>query len=229
MLLEKLKASNVWDPRYDLPLCPAYNNPWLYMAYAQLCLLRAGESLNIPQIDDFFKQCEAGAAKPHESGLFARWPFGSDQTSHDEVLGAAFLSPWIAERILRHLDQTDGEFDPMQIPKQSQLQWNVFRFPFVRPYLQACSERNVSEISEAIFASHLGVDGITRKPDDHGGVLRNWLMAEKMNEHNLAGAARSIWIIRIHLLGMTPKGSLSVEPGENGRHPIYAEIAPEAW
>jgi hypothetical protein len=226
MLLEKFEASSAWDSRYNLPLCPGNNNPWIYMAYAVLLMELSGDGSYVGRlmVENHFIKCEAAAPKP-APGLFMRWPDGSGgQNSHDEIMGAAFLSPWIAKRILAYLDANDGEFNVTGEP-ETPMQFNVYRMPFLRPYLLACAGTTPSPLSQAAWILSLAVDGLLRKKEDCGGALRFWLMTKVMERYPMCRLAIWFWKRRVQKI-QTPKSCLTIEPGE---HPIFGQCAPETW
>lgn len=228
MVLDQWKTSNAWDSLYNLPLCPGLNNPWLYMAYADMLMrLYADNSFISPvEAEMHFQRCEAAVTTPNPApGLFMRWPNGQGgQTSYDEILGAAYLSPWIARRILTYLDLSDGEFYPGAVPGKV-LETNVYRFFFIRPFLVAASGLMPSLISQFIWCLCLLFDALTRTKTDQGGALKFWLMSARMEKFPLCSVAVSLYKRHISRI-MTPKDCFLIEPKEC---PIYAETAPVAW
>ncbi len=223
--LERMRADpTCWDSRYDLPLCPLNNNPWIYMAYADLILGIQGFELSRVQVKIHYYSCEA---YPSHMGLFWRWPDKSGgQNSHDEIMGAAYFHPYIASSILNYLDSTNGDFNVTGEKPSRWLQFNVYRLPWLKPYLLACAGRKVNLVRQAIFAAHITFSAFTNSgPDNAGGRLRNWLMLERMRDLPLVRAAARLWIKRVGAKD-TLKGSLAIEPREV---PILSELAPEGW
>lgn len=219
----------MWDGRHDLPLAPILNNPWIYSAYAALCMrLKDGGMFNRARVLAHFVACENGVQNPrqYDLGCFARWPDGSGgMTSHDEIMGAAFHDPWIALRILGHLDRTGGVMNNTgELPSDPLgLQWNVYRMIFLRPYLLACAEYDVNIFDQFLWCVSLIASFATSPKGDAGTRLRNWLMADKMKRYKLCRAVIQVWCTRI---GMSPKECLAIEPGE---YPVMSEIAPDSW
>jgi hypothetical protein len=221
VMYNALKESDAWDQRYNLPLFPKMNNPWIYFAYAQLCLERwpiGGVTIHEPFIVEHFAKCEI------EPGLFTRWPDKQGWfTSHDEIMGACFLSDRVAHRVLTYLEEHDGEFNWEGI--KSLEGFNVFRFPWLEPYLRQCAGWRVSLFSQLIWSAFIVWDALTRTPNlaDAGGALRNWLMVEKMKTLPIAGIAAYFWKWRVQKK-YTPAECLAREPGE----PL-GEFGPRVW
>lgn len=232
MLLDQFKASNAWDNRYNLPLCDGYNNPWIYMAYADL-LMRiqdpTGPAIAPVEAENHFLKCEAAVPNGNPNrgpGLFMRWPDSTGgQTSHDEIMGACHLSSWIAKRIVLYLDAYDGEFNATGEKATVIEQFNVYRMLFLKPYIRACANLKVSILSQLVWIFCLLVDAITRDPQDCGGALRFWLMCYTMNQYPLCRIAIAVWKWRTQRI-QTLKGCLTVEPGD---FKIYGQVAPETW
>jgi hypothetical protein len=208
-----IRNSPAWDARYNLPLCPALNNPWLYMAYAQRNMKRAARDaiwLSMIEIEAHFLKCES---KP---GFFSRWPDGSGgAVSWDEIVGAASMSRFIARRILAYLDSTDGEWG-----SGTDLADDMYRFPFLRPFLLAASGYELSPISKAEWSAFILWDAFKRSPTDQGGALKNSLMID-----SVGGLAGAFWKKRTQTI-MTPAQALAIEPKE---YPVFAATAPETW
>ncbi len=225
--LTALRQSNAWDSRYDLPLFPTLNNPWIYAPYADLVLRLRGEAgVERVAFVRHFEACEL----PDEPGLFHRWPGGGGGlNSWDEIVGAAYFSPVIAERILDHLERTDGAFDNLK--KHDPERANVFRLFFLRPYLQACTEkRRVGLSSQLLFALLIVISAFDNvKPGNAGGRLRNWLMISKMERFGICYLAALFWRWKLERAGQTLKDSLYREPGGfggPGGSTILAELVP---
>ena len=205
--------SPAWDQRYNLPLCPTLNNPWLYMAYAQRNMKRAGPDsmcLSTIEIEAHFLKCES---KP---GFFSRWPDGSGgAVSWDEIVGAASMSRFIARRIMSYLDMNDGEWG-----SGTALTDDMYRFPFLRPFLLAAAGYTPSTISLAQWSGFIVWDAFTRSSTDQGGALKNSLMID-----SVGGVAGQFWKIRTQGV-MTPAEALAIEPKE---YPVFALTAPRTW
>ncbi len=222
--LERMRADpTCWDSRYDLPLCPLNSNPFIYSAYADLILRLSGQKLDRIDVMNHFNRCQ------HEErdGRFWRWPDHSGgQNSHDEIMGACYFDDGIAIHILKYLDANNGDFNVTGEKPSRWLQFNVYRLPWLKPYLIACSGRKVNLVRQAIFAAHITFSAFTNSgPDNAGGRLRNWLMLERMRDLPLVRAAARLWIKRVGAKD-TLKGSLAIEPREA---PILSELAPEGW
>ncbi len=220
--LERMRADpTCWDSRYDLPLCPLNNNPWCYMAYADLVLDVLGEPrLDRRTVVKHYFECQIS------EGKFFRWPHNlGGQTSHDEIIGAAHFNTGIARSILFYLDDHWGNYN-VTGEKARFLQFNVYRLPWLKPYLLARAGYKVNWARQLIFAAHITFSAFTNSgPDNAGGRLRNWLMLERMRDLPLVRAAARLWIKRVGAKD-TLKGSLAIEPREV---PILSELAPEGW
>lgn len=230
-ILEPLKASKCWDGRYSLPLFPQYNNPWLYMAYADRVLSKhLIGAIDHNKIRAYFTRCEISArsASTIEPGLFDRWPDGSGgRTSWDEIIGAAYLSSHLAKRIMRHLVKTRGYFNNTNDkPFGHKLKFNVFRLAFLKPWLTARCGVRPDLFSQLIWAGHICLSiKANKKPGDAGGRLRNWIMFEAMREYPVCKRAIKKWKKEMRLAGHTLKNSLAIEPKE----PLLVALAPEDW
>jgi hypothetical protein len=228
--LERIKASSAWMPEFDLPLFPGHNNPWIYGALALKCLRASG--LNIAEDIALVNRFEEHAAKCNVSGirgLFHRWPNGSGGvTSHDELMGMAYISPRLASDILDRLEERDGVYDNTNPASSDSERYNLYRFPFFKPYMQASTyKRRVGLATQAQWAAFMIGDawhyerGDTK---DAGGRIRNWLMLEAMNEHVISYAASLIWSRTMKAKDCSPRTMLSFEPGD--LHPILSHLAP---
>jgi hypothetical protein len=221
-LLDQIKASNAWDARYGLPLLPANNNPWIYMAYLDTLMQFRGERLDRELVWQHFLRCEVEG----EPGLFHRWPGGyGGMNSHDEIMGAAYFDPRIADRILRRLDRKFGDFNNTGEKPSRALEYNVYRFGvWLRPYLASRAGRCI--VISPAWAAHLAYATRDNDGDNCGGRLRNWLMMHEMQRYAICRPAIRGWIKRREERGETLRGSLEIEPRET---PILGELAPLEW
>lgn len=189
-MLEELKKTKAWDDRYNLPLCPEFNNPWIYMAYAQLLLSCHGESLDLNAVRDYYQKCRV------EPGLFNRWPGGfGGRTSHDEVIGACYLSRDIAREVFRHLSMTNGDYNNTGEKENIIGEHNLYRFVWLRPYISKCGGYEIGTLSKIIFAAHVVVDSF--QTGDAGGKLKTYLMLEKMRYYSLIKKVDELWLYRM--------------------------------
>lgn len=221
--LEKLMKSNAWDSRFSLPTIPMHSNPWIYTAY---CLYLAGKADGVdyrtkfwPGIDEFFAKCLL------PSGVFTKWP-GGGFTSHDEIMGAAWLRPGIAREILEYLEKNDGLYDSER-PESPREDHNVYRFIFLKPYLKACADYRVSFVSQLVW-SIAAIANCWNFTGDSSGVLLFMLMGDKMEKYPISGI--SVWFWRRRLtkkFGCTPK--LVFSKHYLTECPVLAEIALETW
>jgi hypothetical protein len=211
LVTERLRQSKAWDAEWDLPTFKATNdNPWIYMAYADLVIQLAGEHpLLRSSVGRRFVACEI------EPGLFTRWPGKRGFTSHDEIMGAAYFDEWIARQILSYLDRTGGEYNADERRNEGRLSLNVYRFPWLRPYLLACAGFGVPIWGQLVWAAHMLYSAFTNGgPDNAGGRLRNWLMAHHMRHYPICAAAIWVWKRRLGKESDGLKESLLIEPRE---------------
>ncbi len=217
-----MRASpTLWDKRYDLPLCPLNNNPWIYMAYADLVLrVRGEEKLDHRAVVKHYLDCQVS------SGKFFRWPHNlGGQTSHDEIMGAAYFNTGIARNILCYLDEHRGDYNVTGEPARF-MQFNVYRLPWLKPYLLARAGLKVNWARQLILAAHFTYSAFTNSgPTNAGGRLRNWLMLSVVRDLPLVRASARLWVKRVSRTD-TLDGSLAIEPKEA---PILAYLAPEEW
>lgn len=224
-LFGKFTKSNAWARRYNLPLIPQHNNPWIYSAYISKIMGGFNTSLLV----DLSKYAEKCQIKP---GLFDRWPDGSGGlTSHDELMGLAYHFEWAASDILFYLSVNDGLYinKPELInPLVSAERFNVYRMVFLKPFLQACAGYRVGIISQIIWAGFIAYDLITHriKEPDMGGRLRIWIMLEHMSKYPLTGIAIWLWKKVMHNKGLSPKKCFTVYLREV---PVMTETAPEEF
>ncbi len=234
--LELFKQSNAWDERYGLPLCPSLNNPWLYGAYA-LKLMRERGLTAIEELKLVERFREHAYSCRVEPGLFNRWPDGSGGfTSHDELMGMAYISSELAHEILTYLEATDGvyvnkEQDKIDFKDDWQYRFNVYRMIWFKPFLKARAGSNLNLFSQFLFAGHLLLDAWRIKDEqeaifDQGGRLRIWIMLEAMETFAITGAAVSVWREKMNRIKASPKGMLTFEPKEC---PIYRSLGAEKF
>lgn len=217
-VLESLKESKAWNSKYELPLM--HNNPWIYMAYAEMILRFHGEELPLIPLHSYYAACEV----KEQPGLIHRWPTAhGGNTSHDELMGAAHLDHEFATLILEYLDRNDGVYDDRAQDKEiSPERWNLFRFPWLRPYLAACAGYRVGVFSQIMWISHVVYSAFTVKPGDVGPHLRIWLMADIMAGYPFCAIAIHFWKARVSKQ-ITLKRALSIEPG------VLDQWAPDEW
>lgn len=214
--MTRLALAPGFSDQWQLPLY--HNNPWIYLGYVQLVLRLMGQELNDGDVVAYYEACEV----PGRPGLLNRFPGGAGgQTSHDEVMGAASLSQAFAREILAHLDLTDGNYDNFpERPDPNVLRWNIYRFPWLRPYLAACAGYNVSLVSQAVWSGHVVWSAL--HPDGAGPALRIWLMGDKMRQYPLCYLALRFWKSK-QKRGLNE--CLAIEPGILE----LAELAPKEW
>lgn len=191
--MNDLRQSKVWDERYDLPLFRLFNNPFIYSAYIWK-LLGKPEDLKI-KLNDYALKCMTGI------GRFTRWPDGTGgKFSHDEIIGIAFIGVEnIAESILVNLQMSDGIYNQDDTEAD-----NMYKFIFLEPFLRQCAGLKVSYISQAKYIAHILFSAFTWKKDSgSSGVLKIWLMNDKMKTLPLCGLAILIYEKIISKKGVT--------------------------
>lgn len=223
------KQSNAWDERHDLPLAPQNNNPFIYMAYA-MKIIKLADGINPmaskkEALDKFLSGCEK------EPGKFDRWPDGAGGiTSHDEVMGACYVSPEAAERIAHYLLEKDGEYNNKDEKSDVPERFNIYRMLWMAPFVKASTTKfRVSLFSQAQWALFVLIDALTYKrkekieDSDCGGRLRTWIMFEAFEKYALTNLVIKFWRSRMKKQGITPGMCLTVEPSSC---PIYGQLAP---
>lgn len=226
-VLGRLEDSNVWDSRYDLPLSPQNNNPWFYCALALKMIYASGQIPTSDFLDALYlyaNKCEI------EPGLFRRWPNSSpsDVTSHDELIGMAYLAPSFAHRICSYLDAHDGYYNNTALPEKIPEEWNLYRIYWLPPYLRARARMPVSLLSQLKWSAFVLWDlvKIKKETNDASGRLLIWIMSDDMSGYSLCLPVIKAWRLRMKLLGITPETMLLLEPREN---PILSELSPEEF
>lgn len=219
-LLDNFRASNAWDERYRLPTCPNQNNPWLYMAYAE----RIGFCTNQVVVSRI--EAEAFGVKCEiESGLIARWPTkDGGMTSHDELIGACSLSPWLADRIAAYLERHDGEYNSTGEVSDIPERYDLFRIVWLMPYVRACAGWQVGLFSQLLWSVSCILSALDA--DLGGGKLRFWLMFPQMENLPLCSLAIAFFRACAGARGITPQSAFRIEPREN---PVFADNAPLTW
>ncbi len=197
--IEKVKASNVWDPRYNLPTVPMHNNPWIYMAYVALLLKQADERRAWRECSadlyEFARGCEI------DMGLIDRWPDGGGGScSHDEIMGAAYLSMPLAGRIVDRLKKENGRYDNKET--DNDISDQEFRFIFLMPFLRACAGLKVGFFSQFMWCVHVLEHALTHKLGEESGTLKIWLMLDMMERFLICRWVGSFWQSRMRKHGL---------------------------
>jgi len=214
--LEKLKTSNAWDSRYNLPTFPMLNNPFIYLAYAKLVLRSHNEALKEYDILEYILKC-------YKNGTFTRWPDGTGgMFSHDEVMGISYLNEQRAAMCINILEKSDGTFDAGDDEKK-----NMFRLIFLMPFLKACAGYRVGLASQLLWSIHAVVTALKYKPGAESGLLKMWLMIDKMKDYPLSNLACIIFRINMQKRGLDPK--FIFKRYYLTECPVMGEIAPEDW
>lgn len=219
-------SSNAFDPASKLPLCPTKNNPWAYLAYA-VKIMRA-QGLTGPEELNLKAMIKAQADRCRiRAGLFDRYPLGwGGIFSHDEIAGMAYLSPDLARELLIYLTEMDGIYcnKPNEMNPNFPDEFNVFRFPWMRPFLQACSPGfHVSLISQIVYGLFLFFDGFIFSRRDASGRLKIWITLGRLEPYFISGLFVLLWRMRMKRMGITLKECLRLELPE---FPIFADNAP---
>ena len=236
MSLEEFKKSRAWDSTHNLPLCPDFNNPWIYAAYAFKLAGGLTEFSTRAAIKAYADACRI------RFGLLNRYPSGrGPTTSHDELIGMAYLSPDLARELVLYLSETDGLYcnKPEEIKNavHNETDFNMYRFYWLLPYLKSRALGfRVGAFGQILYCAFLIIDALTAKPvsmpvapkgapvsADAGGRLRIWLMNESMEKLFLCSYAVRYWRARMRKLGDNPKAAFM---GELASIPEYADLAP---
>lgn len=195
MNIDELKQSKVWDARYDLPIFPLLNNPFLLGAYVWLLLGKPSDM----QAAFFVHATKCYRLETH---TYVRWPDGSGgRTSQDELIGLAYLHQLQAKYIIDTLDENDGiynfedkEYDTM------------YRFIFLEPFLRQCAGMKVSLLNQLKYITHIAISAITwKKESGASGALMIWLMNDKMQELPLCSIFIKFYYIIVEKKGATLK------------------------
>lgn len=175
--LDKFKLSPAWDYKYNLPLAPMCNNPWIYLAYATK-IITSKESLDRAYSSNIWNQLARCEKLP---GLFNRWPDDKGGiTSHDELIGIAYLDAHSAQRILKYLSDHWGHYNNQS--NEGFFRFNLNRFVFLKPFLKSCAGQPLTTLDKFLWSAYLIVDLITYVSKDEGGRLMRWLMCERMQD-----------------------------------------------
>ncbi len=188
-IINKFINSRAWDKRHNLPLVPEHNNPFIYNAYAYKIIHMLNPYEAKTMLLDFHIFLNSCVIK---EGLYYRWPDKSGgPTSHDELMGIAYVSSIHAKHILNylrnHLGCYDNGLDPQK--KFRFFRFNLYRLPWFIVFLKVCAKRKIWLHEKLIFSLFLRMDAYFYKEGDEGGRLRIWLMLDKMKMH-VPGACR---------------------------------------
>jgi hypothetical protein len=140
-------------------------------------------------------------------GLFNRWPDGTGgKTSHDELVGMAYLNQEAARQIVDYLTEKDGEYNNTSFKETIPEENNQFRFIWLLPFLKSCAKYRVSLISQVLWISCLLTDFFKKKENlDGSGLTMRWLMCERMGQYWLSALAIFFWKLKMKSLGVGPK------------------------
>lgn len=195
----ELKQSNAWDRASSLPLIPMHSNPWIYTAYCYRVFADLIEPNEREAINSAVKvrlvECEPVI------GYVSKYPGDTSPTSHDELLGAAYLSVDFAKRALVFLDQHDGTYTLGEPTLAS----NMYKFVFMVPALKALAGYRVGLFSQFLFSVLVLWDAFHTKPGEANDTLKIWLCYPAMRFYPVSGAALSIWETRWLKRGYNPK------------------------
>ena len=219
-ILEDFKKSSSWDHRYNIPLIPAHNNPLLYCAYS-FKLINKVDPISAAKILPWYvlyvKACEI------KKGLYYRWPnMTGGPTSHDELMGAAYMSQIFAKDILKHLRSKFGCYDNGSDPKTKYrfFRYNLYRFPWFIVFLKASSGEKLNPIYKLIFSLFLRQDAYTYKSGDEGGRLRIWLMLDLMK--TITPDACEYWLKQMSNKKITLKNCFKIYFPNNPEYNFHA-------
>lgn len=197
--LNRLRTSKAWDSRYNLPTFPTFNNPWIYMAYAALLLKQSDERRAWATLEDnlreYIQHCEV------DVGLIDRWSDGAGgSTSHDEIMGAAYLDTALAGRIVWRLREENGRYDNKETDRSISDQ--EYRFVFLMPYLRTCAGEKIGKFSQLVWCLHVLHHALTHKTGEESETLKIWLMLDVMEKYTLCRWIGSFWESRMRKHGL---------------------------
>lgn len=218
--LLKLKNSPAWDDRYNLPLCPELNNPWLYCAYANII---CNNSLYVPDVIGHYFRCTPSGSNVAE---FYRWPERiGGETSHDEIMGVASLAYSLAIVLLQGIDEKWGFFKNVKENSWS-LRHFIYRFYWLRPYLKVCAKKRINILEQFICAIYIISGAIAPSTKNVSGHLMRYLLICKMSDYKLIKLAAKLWKKRLLARSITFKSCLAIEPKE---YPVLSRLAKNDW
>lgn len=208
--LEMVQASELWHPRYNLPVIPTHNNPGIYTALVSRMLDDPSEIL--ASFTLFWGP---------SFGSWSRWPDGrGGNLSHDEMIGWAYLSPLAADALLRRFvfgfyPNEHGEFE-----------WRRWfpRFVFLMPYLRHRAQQGAGPVGMCLWSAYVLQSALRTKKDnfDADGIIKVWLMC---NDPPVRWVAR-FWRRRMDRIGLQPKDIFETYLREC---PTLRVIAPEKF
>lgn len=177
--LEELKKSDAWDFRYEAPTFPRYNNPHIYAALVHKVLNQNGF------IYPSYKF--TWACFEPKTGFFSRWPNGDGgQFSHDECIGAAYISEQAAQRIYEKIwlpyNNEQSSFHPRQL---------LFRITHALAFVQKRATGSVWFPLQVAYAAFVFL--VTKQNDGAKGHIQVWLTSEYMREHWVCRKALEFW------------------------------------
>jgi len=214
---DKVQASNVWDARYGLPTIPINNNPWIYTAYV-FALVKIVDGLVPPSWWEALLKHVQACMTPE--GILRRWPDGGG-LSHDELIGAAHLSPVAAKSIIVRLEEQDGLYSDPNAEQEY-----FFRFAFLMPYLRARAGFRVGLVSQIVFSFCILLHGWSYGPTSgDSDTLKFWLMGIEMEKVGLCALAVPAWRKTMAKKGRSLKSIFSTT--YLTECPVLGEIAPE--
>lgn len=196
-IADQIEASELWDPRYNLPTIPIHNNPRIYTAL----VFRFMDEVPRAWVARFIDFSQKAWVERNGILVPTRWPDGrGGNYSHDEILGDAFILPglaWIHLEVLRvawgvYPDE-NGEFPVSR--------W-FYRFIFLVPYLKARAGEKLSVFNKLAWSIHV-LMSMRAKTVDADGAFKIWLMVREMKNHCPKTCAR--WVAGMKKRGMTPK------------------------
>jgi hypothetical protein len=135
------------------------------------------------------------------TGYIRRYPQG-ERASHDELLGAAYLSDRFAARAVKFLSSRRGYWSDAEVPATRD---NIRRFIFLMPYLRSRAGFRVGPISQILFSLHVLYSAFFVKRGEVSGLLKIWLMAKEMRKYALCRTVLRLWAARWTRRGFTPK------------------------
>jgi hypothetical protein len=202
-----------------------HNNPWLYSAYAMKVMRRGGlqawQALPLERaFAQHFRACII------RFGLINRWPDGSGgMMSHDELIGIAYNSRFLAREIYFYLKQTNGKYinKPEEAENKCPYRFDIRRFPSVMAFISSRAKYPPSYFHRIFFGLDALLNALSNPGE--GSRLRMWLMLDEMSQYLFPRICLKAWAYILTKRGEGPKKWFSKYLTEA---PIFFDEAPNA-
>lgn len=221
-VLELFEDSTAWDARYRLPLVPRYNNPWIYGAYAyKLMIDNRAPITELKLLNErfsfHFRHCQV------TQGLINRWPDGTGgMTSHDELIGAAYISVTNARALYFYLKMMNGYYinKPNEVKRKQFFRHSMKRFPWVMAFIKLRAGFKPSVFEILYTMGHITIQAFLK---GESGTCKIWLMRDVYVQNWFLKQACKFWVKVKRCRGESPEDWLSKEIKNE---PVFYELAP---